>query len=301
MPALPSIPRSISLFCLTLTLSAAAAPPDANSSKISFKTADDFLVVVPVTLNGAGPFNFLLDTGGTQTIIDPGLADQLRLYRLAQDTLVGPLGKTPVDIVHSTSLSMAGGTVEDLDLLVRSRVHDLPGNARGILGEDFLAHFDLLIDYRHHTVELESSTNHLADRLGGEHQPVSLRGRLEEGYTVHRLVVAASAPELGEKDVTLLVDSGANSLYFFGGSRSLGTSARLENTSYAAVTGNSGAKVSRQTIRRLRFGSQFVSDIVATAPQIPTPMDTDGLLPTSIFQSIFISHSQRYVILNPTR
>jgi predicted aspartyl protease len=301
MPALSRLRCHIGLFCLALTLSAAAAPPTDNASKVSFKTADDYLIVVPVMLNGAGPFNFILDTGATQTIIDPKLADQLGLLRLAQDTLVGPLEKTPVEIVHSTSISLAGGTVQDLDLLVRTRPGGLPGKARGILGEDFLANFDLLLDYRHNAVELESGANHLSDQLGGEHLPLSLRGRMDEANTTHRLVVTARAPELGDRDVTLLLDSGANSLYLFAGSRALGTSARREDTSYSAVTGDSGARVSRQPLHRLHFGSQSIADLVATAPESPIRMDTDGLMPTFVFQSIFISHTRHYVILNPTR
>ena len=36
-------------------------------------------IVVPVTINGAGPFDFLVDTGDTDTIIDRKLAEELHL------------------------------------------------------------------------------------------------------------------------------------------------------------------------------------------------------------------------------
>lgn len=296
-----SIRLSLVLFLLALGLSAAAAPPDETASRIGFKTANDFLIVVPVTINGAGPFNFLLDTGGTQTIIDPRLAGQLALPRVGHDALLGPLGKTAVSIVHSRSLSMAGGDVRDLDLLVRSQPQDLPGKARGILCEDFLSHFDVLIDYRHRQVELDTGAHGLADQLDGEHLPVSLHGKVEQGYTVHRVVITGRAIEFGDKAVTLLLDSGTNSLYLFGGGSVLGTLATQDNSTYLAATGDSGQAVYKRKIQVLRFGSESVPDIVATAPSSPAPMDTDGLMPTSVFHSVFISHSGQFVIFNPTR
>jgi hypothetical protein len=299
-----SIRACISLFFLALAVSAAAAPPDQTALRIGFKIADDYLVVVPVTINGAGPFNFLLDTGGTQSIIDPKLAQQLALPRAGQnprDSLLGPLGSTPVTVVHSQSLALAGGEVRGLDLLVRTQGDALPGKARGLLCEDFLSHFDLLIDYRHREVELDTGAHGLAEQLDGQHLSISLNGRLPQGYTEHRLVITGRAIEFGDKPVTLLLDSGTNLLYLFGGGSVLGALATQDDCTYAAATGNSDQAVYKRKIQLLHFGDASVPDIVATAPRSPAPMDTDGLMPTSVFHSIFISHSSHFVILNPTR
>src|ERR1017187_6251615 len=45
---------------------------------VKFQLRDRYLIVVQATVNGAGPFSFLLDTGSTHTVIDPGLARQLQ-------------------------------------------------------------------------------------------------------------------------------------------------------------------------------------------------------------------------------
>jgi predicted aspartyl protease len=37
------------------------------------------LLLIPVTVNGQGPFLFVLDTGATRTMLDRGLADRLQL------------------------------------------------------------------------------------------------------------------------------------------------------------------------------------------------------------------------------
>jgi Aspartyl protease len=37
------------------------------------------LVVIPVTVNGRGTFDFMVDTGSQVTVVDPALAQELRL------------------------------------------------------------------------------------------------------------------------------------------------------------------------------------------------------------------------------
>ena len=49
-----------------------AAP--STPSAIHFRSPRGFSIVVPVYVNGKGPFEFLLDTGSTITVIDPETA-----------------------------------------------------------------------------------------------------------------------------------------------------------------------------------------------------------------------------------
>jgi hypothetical protein len=51
----------------------------------------------------------------------------------------------------------------------------------GILGEDFLGHFDLLIDNRHHVVQLQLGPGPMSDMFKGERLPVQLEVTLEDG------------------------------------------------------------------------------------------------------------------------
>ena len=45
-------------------------------SKISVRRAAEYLVIAPVSINGRGPFDFVVDTGTNTTLIDPKLAAQ---------------------------------------------------------------------------------------------------------------------------------------------------------------------------------------------------------------------------------
>ena len=56
----------------------AASALDKDSTKLSFDPANN-LIVIPATINGKGPFRFLLDTGASHHVMKPELARTLGL------------------------------------------------------------------------------------------------------------------------------------------------------------------------------------------------------------------------------
>jgi hypothetical protein len=295
------ISRVIALCLFAFTVPASAASPGENTVRINFTTADHFLVVVPVSINGAGPFNFLLDTGATNSDIDRGLADQLSLPVAGEHEVIGVQGKVRLSIVHAQSISVAGRTVRDLSLNVLTKTNGLPSKVSGILGEDFLGNFDLLIDNRHHVIELQQGLGPMSDMFEGERLPVQLETTIDGQYVNHTLIVTGSSSELGRKEISLLLDSGVNYLYLFGGEQSLGGGATHRECSAATISDPSNQFICIQKVLpQLRFGNKKVESLIAVA-QLPTSSAyTEGLMPTSAFNSIFISHSKKFVIFNPS-
>jgi predicted aspartyl protease len=53
------------------------------------------LIVVPVTINGRGPYRFLLDTGASTTILSTAIADRLNLPNRRRATLRSAGGNEP--------------------------------------------------------------------------------------------------------------------------------------------------------------------------------------------------------------
>jgi len=305
MNAAPSrlhlISRAIALCLFAFTFPANAASPDENTVRVSFTTVDHFLVVVPVSINGAGPFNFLLDTGATNSDIDRGLADQLSLPRVGEHQVTGIQGNVRLSIGHAQSISVAGRIVRDLNLNVLSRTNGLPSKVIGILGEDFLGNFDLLIDNRHHLIELQQGLGPMSDMFEGERLPVQLETTMDGQYVNHTLIIIGSSSELGRKPISLLLDSGVNYLYLFGGEESLGSGATHRECSAATLSDPSNQFICIQKVLpQLRFGNKKVVSQMAFAPPRATRAYTEGLMPTSAFNSIFISHSQKFVILDPS-
>jgi len=108
------------------------------------------LLVVKIRLNGAGPFNFLLDTGvNTSIITSPALADSLQLRHGAQFRVVGAGGSDTGLLAYQADdvrLSLADVEAPRMSLLVLSEdVLNLSGYVgipiHGILGSELFRSF----------------------------------------------------------------------------------------------------------------------------------------------------------------
>jgi predicted aspartyl protease len=301
MSRLYVIRRVIVPWLFACTLSAIAASTDENIVRVRFPMDERFMVIVPVSINGAGPFNFMLDTGNNTTIIDRKLADQLSLPLVGEKEVTGIEVKLDVLIAHSRSISIAGRTVNNLNVNVLPGPHRLP-NVRGVLGEDFLSHFDLLIDNRHHVIELQLGLGPMSEMFKGEHLAVTLEGNIDGETINHRLIVTGYSVELGNRSISLQLDSAANFLYLFGGAETLGAGTTMERCVAATISNRSYRFLSyKKKIWQLNFGQKKITNMTAYSLPQASKKDTEGLMPTSAFRSIFISHSQKFVILDPSR
>lgn len=117
------------------------------------------LVLVDVTANGRGPFQFAIDTGTSTTAIAPDVAEQLNI----QGSPVGPLttGSTPVEVTAGRLQSFQIGTaqVDDLVVVVADFFAMLSqavgAKLDGIVGYNFLRNFRVVIDYPNEKFRLE--------------------------------------------------------------------------------------------------------------------------------------------------
>jgi predicted aspartyl protease len=91
------------------------------------KIVDD---VVPVLINGAGPFDFMFDTGTTHTIIDRKLAEQLDLPLVGKGTVATLQNEAVMPVVHTGSISLAGANVHGLDIFVITNLESSTLRAR---------------------------------------------------------------------------------------------------------------------------------------------------------------------------
>jgi predicted aspartyl protease len=124
----------------------------------SFDLAPEPLVLVPATVNDAGPFRFLLDTGSANVAVGEHIAEEAQVD--LQDRGEGYSG---VDGDHTysngcvRSVVVAGRRIEQVAVVVRplDRVAETAGTViDGILGFPFLRHFRLTIDYSASVISL---------------------------------------------------------------------------------------------------------------------------------------------------
>jgi hypothetical protein len=162
------------LLAFSTFVAAGAQSPDQTAAATNIVTAkvklDDLsMIIVPVSINSSGPYDFLLDTGCAKTTVDQKLAGALQLPRVGEKTAVGVLASAKMSVVHVDSLSLAGATVAGGEVFSSDHPATVTGKVRGVLGEDFLRNFDLLIDYRHQSIRLESPLGSMAQTATGEH------------------------------------------------------------------------------------------------------------------------------------
>lgn len=153
---------------LQSALLAESAPPasadssvtmDANSELFAAPTRIDQIgrVVAPVTVNDAGPFRFVVDTGAGYSTISPRLASTLGLSPADAFPIVvnGITGTTQVPSVMIQRLEAGELAVENIRLPVVWA--PVMGGADGILGVAGLQRERLLVDFEHNRVSVTHS------------------------------------------------------------------------------------------------------------------------------------------------
>ena len=105
------------------------------------------LVMVPVKINGRGPFEFILDTGASTSTVDRALVRRLALPRTGQTARVrGVTGASVVPLVRLRSWTVGGQSLAGRNLTVTDMGE--PG-IFGLLGSDELRRFGrVVIDYQ---------------------------------------------------------------------------------------------------------------------------------------------------------
>lgn len=293
--------RNLSCFIVQLAIVLFSNPWQAlaqgsRMATVAMRPSHDKRAVVAVKVNGEGPYDFVVDTGATITVVDADLVDQLKLpiegavtvrssaatsagsRSIAREIMVGDLTITNVTIVSMKNPLLGSKTT----------------GIRGILGENFLHHFDLLIDNLHRQVTLDTG-NELAASLHGEHLVIHSTPTLTEQGEYLRPRLSVRIQDVG--DTNVLLDSGANELIVFHwgnpfGSESTGTNLQTINGKLRCSTRLSMVRFSPHNFKDVEFAA-----CVSATMQ---PGSQQGILPTAIFRQVFISHAASYVILDPT-
>ena len=146
------------IFITAATTGVAQTSCSANlAAGVSGATTNRNQVILEAYINGAGPYAFLLDTGSQITMIDEALASELKVQPTTTQAAVvgvslqGKGGKYA--LVDSVRVGESA-KVESLYVLTfnMNDIHTAGYSVRGLIGEDFLSHFDATIDNTHNRV-----------------------------------------------------------------------------------------------------------------------------------------------------
>ncbi|SDT03539.1 retroviral-like aspartic protease family protein [Erythrobacter sp. HL-111] len=152
---------------------------------------------VPVRIDGAGPFDFMIDTGSEATALTHEINIGLALPPQGSAILVGMASRRAVDLVEVGALTVGSHTVTGLTAPLLARAHV---GADGIIGLDSLQDFRVLIDFREETIALEN-TREERGSSGGFEIIVRARPRLGQLLLTDAMVEGVRA--------TVIIDTGA--------------------------------------------------------------------------------------------
>lgn len=297
----------LSVGLATVTVSALHAEPHCpgNTANITPQFVQRALIVIPVKINHAGPYDFMVDTGSQITVIDPALAVELDLKPQGKVGLVTVAGYLQASVAALDTLEAGSHVIANPFVVVQNlgMIQAADRRIRGVLGENFLAHFDLFIDYPRKLLCLDE-TKTMQQNVRGERIPLVTPQHPENELPfTERLVISVHLSDTGTHEILLQLDSGSDGpiLYKRNKQTELPLWKRAKpQTSSVGKPQQAFAFLPRQDVR---IGSRTFSQIpfvtpVSTAQNIPDRKE-DGVLPTVLFNRVYISFAHHYVVLDP--
>jgi predicted aspartyl protease len=139
------------------------APADAAAGEVplEFLGAGEAALVAPVFINGAGPFNLVLDTGATFTCVTTALADRLNLpdQRGAVGLGTGVHATARVRIIRFDSVRVGAATAHAMPgcVLDLTALEIAGTDVDGLLGLNFLRAFDVRLDFQRNVLTLTAA------------------------------------------------------------------------------------------------------------------------------------------------
>jgi hypothetical protein len=275
-----------------------------NVASVPFRFVNRHQIVLAVSINHSGPYDFLLDSGAQVTIIDPSLAAGLHLDTQGA-AMVANFGSrqsasfAQLDLVEVGSRAVANQKVLVYDL---RNFHPADLHLPGILGEDFLGHFDMLIDNAHRLLCLDNSDTMRAE-VKGPHIPLLATAEPGDGVTLPSLLIIAVRLSDGFRPVRLLLDSGTNTAILYNTSQFIVL--RFFHNMPLLESGLDGAQriVSALPPQDVEIGSLELHRVpffgLVGVQKDARVERFDGVLPTGLFRRVFIDHADRFAVLEP--
>ena len=263
------------------------------------------LLVIPVVVNHSASYDFMVDTGSQLNVIDPALAAQLNLKPQATVGLVETAARSQASLGVVSSLQAGSQEVEKPLVAIQDLgpIQAADPRIRGVLGENFLAHFDVLIDYSRGLLCLDE-VKLMEKELRGERIPLVAPEHPESDVPFsERLVISVNLSDTGTRPILLQVDSGSDGPILFAGNKELEQPllrrAKLQGQEVSearrafAILPPQDMRLGTRVIRKVPFVTP-----ASDAPNVPD-REEDGILATVLFQRVFVSHSDRFIIFDP--
>lgn len=276
----------LNLFSFSIALNA--------ESIIKFKVINGCLVVVPVSIDGKGPFDFMIDTGSDGTAIDLDLVKELGVKPTSTGILITAAAAKEVSAGYPLHhVQLGSQMVPEVKALAMDSASLKLRKIRGVVGQDLLAQFNYFLDFKRHEMTIEEG-NELSGRLIGNSRILNYQ-KLEGRWMV--LVPQEAGPAL-----KMVLDAGANELVLYNCEK---LSLDIDNGSLrpvqvATILGTQHLRAAR--LRRFEVGGIVLRNLMVILAKNDTGVEAlpeDGSLPARLFNGIYFNNTQGQMVLNP--
>jgi predicted aspartyl protease len=130
-----------------------------SSAQVKFHLAGGAqpLMLLPVHVNGEGPFQFILDTGAGTSLLSPALGQKLGVNIVGAKEGQSAGGTVSVSLARVNSLAVGTASLDDVEVGLVDLSHigkTVGARIDGDLGYNFLKHFRVTLDYRNQQIRL---------------------------------------------------------------------------------------------------------------------------------------------------
>jgi hypothetical protein len=169
---------------------------------------------------------------------------------------------------------------------------------RGVLGEDFLSQFDMLIDNAHSLLCLDDSSAMAAD-IKGPHIALAAPVRTANGLPALRSLIIAASLSDGTRPVRLKLDSGTNVSFLFNTAQYLPLELLRRTSTHGGGFDGAQHRYLTMPMQDVQIGPLEIPRVAfftfADAKK-DSSLTGDGLLATGLFRRVFISHAYHFVV-----
>lgn len=239
-------------------------------------------IVLAVTLNGRGPFRFLLDTGSTHSAVSAETATAVGAPVVARATMGSAAGSGDTLVVRIDSVQV--GPIDATHLLASVVDLGVAGDGiDGVIGQDALASLRYTIDFRQRRIVWWPEEAMMARGC-----PIALQP------SHGRFIV--SLPQRHSL-LRLVPDTGADALLLFDPARTLPVTHLPTLATLTTTSGTTEVRLAR--IQELRVGIVTLRDVPAAVAERDRsePMEIDGLLPLQLFDRVTVDGPGKRMII----
>jgi predicted aspartyl protease len=165
------------------------------------------LILVPVYVDGKGPFEFILDTGASHCLLSPELSESLGVRHEFEKQAMGAAGPVTIAFGRVASLAVGSTQQENIQVAVTGELNRIAAaigdRVDGALGFEFLRHLCLTVDYRAGTLCLATPKEIANQRPPGRSIPFELAA-------AHKPLVVVQVMVDGQGPFSFALDTGAS-------------------------------------------------------------------------------------------